>query len=180
MALVAYFLARPEARLIVWFHSDVIRPSWRYRLFYRPFLRFALSRASQIVVSSPPLAEHRPQRCRMAGQVHRHPVRRRGRAIRRCATVAARADEIRREIGRPIVLFVGRLVAYKGVERAARSAAGVSMRPRCSSATARCRRELEQQARSSGMADRVRFAGEVTNEELAALYRAAMCSCCRR
>ena len=36
MALVAYFLARPAGKLIVWFHSEVIRPSWRYRMFYRP------------------------------------------------------------------------------------------------------------------------------------------------
>ena len=61
MALVAYFLARPRGRLIVWYHSDVIRPSWRYRLFYRPFLRFALSRAVRIVVSSPALGASAPE-----------------------------------------------------------------------------------------------------------------------
>ena len=61
MALVAYFLARPRGRLIVWYHSDVIRPSWRYRLFYRPFLRFALSRAVRVVVSSPALGASAPE-----------------------------------------------------------------------------------------------------------------------
>src|SRR5918994_1553736 len=61
MALVAYFLARPGGRLIVWYHSDVIRPSWRYRLFYRPFLRFALSHAVRIVVSSPTLGRSAPE-----------------------------------------------------------------------------------------------------------------------
>src|SRR5689334_16283291 len=45
MALLAYYLARPAGRLIVWFHSEVVRPSWRYALFYRPFLNFALARA---------------------------------------------------------------------------------------------------------------------------------------
>ena len=62
IALVAYFLVRPSARLIVWFHSDVIRPSWRYRLFYQPFLRFALKSAARIVVSSAPLSETAPAR----------------------------------------------------------------------------------------------------------------------
>src|SRR5262245_40997227 len=57
MALVAYALARPRIPLVVWFHSEVIRPKWRYRLFYRPFLEFALRRASRIVVASPPMRE---------------------------------------------------------------------------------------------------------------------------
>ena len=55
------FLRAPAGRLIVWYHSDVIRPSWRYRLFYRPFLRFALSRAVRIVVSSPALGASAPE-----------------------------------------------------------------------------------------------------------------------
>ena len=61
MALLAYFLARPAGRLIVWFHSEVVRPSWRYALFYRPFLRFAFARASRIIVASPTLAASAPQ-----------------------------------------------------------------------------------------------------------------------
>jgi len=56
MGLVSYFLTRPSGRLIVWFHSEVIRPGWKYRLFYKPFLRFALDRADRIVVASPTLA----------------------------------------------------------------------------------------------------------------------------
>ena len=57
MALVAYFLVRPALPLVVWYHSEVIRPSWRYRLFYEPFLEFALRRAERIVVGSPPMKE---------------------------------------------------------------------------------------------------------------------------
>ena len=114
MALVAYFLARPDAQLIVWFHSDVIRPSWRYRLFYRPFLRFALTRALESSCRPPPLAKTAPAlqdwqaKCVVIPFGVDRPA-----DLRR---VAARADEIRREIGRPIVLFVGRLVSYKGVD----------------------------------------------------------------
>ncbi len=169
MALVAYFLARPDAQLIVWFHSDVIRPSWRYRLFYRPFLRFALTRATRIAVSSAPLAKTAPALQEWQAKCVVIPF-----GVERPAdspTVAARADEIRREIGRPFVLFVGRLVSYKGVEvllEALResSAAAVLV------GDGPLRRELEHRAQSSGMADRVRFVGEVTNEELQALYRA--------
>ena len=57
MALLAYFLARPRAPLIIWYHSEVVRPGWRYRLFYRPFLEFALRRAARVVVASPPMTD---------------------------------------------------------------------------------------------------------------------------
>ena len=55
MALLAYFVVRPRAPLVIWYHSEVVRPGWRYRLFYRPFLEFALRRAARIVVASPPM-----------------------------------------------------------------------------------------------------------------------------
>jgi rhamnosyl/mannosyltransferase len=168
IALVAYFVARPGGPLIVWYHSDVIRPSWRYRLFYHPFLTFALRSATRIVVSSPRLAETAALRewqskCVVIPFGIEKPLE--------TDAVCARAEEIRRDIGRPFVLFVGRFVPYKG--------AGVLLDAlRESSASAvlvgdgPLRHELEQQTRAWGISDRVRFAGEVTNEELAALYRA--------
>src|SRR6478752_202291 len=59
MALLAYFVVRPRAPLIIWYHSEVVRPGWRYQVFYRPFLEFALRRVSRVIVASPPLAEAR-------------------------------------------------------------------------------------------------------------------------
>jgi len=169
IALVAYFLVRPSARLIVWFHSDVIRPSWRYRLFYRPFLRFALKSAARIVVSSAPLKETAPAlrewraKCMVIPFGVERPVE--------SASVAARAEEIRREMKQPFALFVGRLVGYKGVDvliDALRhsSAAAVIV------GDGPLKGALEAQAHAAGIFDRVRFAGQVSNDELAALYRA--------
>jgi glycosyltransferase involved in cell wall biosynthesis len=170
MALVAYFLARPRGRLIVWYHSDVIRPSWRYRLFYRPFLRFALDRAARIVVSSPALGASAPElrdfqaKCKVIPfGVYTHAPDDPDATLRR-------VGEIRREVNQPIVLFVGRLVAYKGV--------GVLLEAlKDLNATALIvgdgplRSELEQQARDLGVSGRVRFLGAVDDAELEALYR---------
>ena len=58
LALVSDWVSAQRGPLVVWFHSEVIRPQWKYRLLYRPFLRRVLRRASRIVVSSPNLAEH--------------------------------------------------------------------------------------------------------------------------
>src|SRR6185436_2933049 len=40
MALVAYFLRRPRMPLVVWYHSEVLRAAWKYRLLYEPLLEF--------------------------------------------------------------------------------------------------------------------------------------------
>ena len=52
-ALLSYAIARPRAPLVIWYHSDVLRPALQYALFYAPMARFAYRRARRIVVSSP-------------------------------------------------------------------------------------------------------------------------------
>ena len=113
MALLAYFLARPRGRLIVWFHSEVIRAGWRYRMFYRPFLDFALSRATRVVVASPTLAATSPQLQRWQSKCIVIPY---GVPPGRDASsqrATERAEEIRRQYGKPFLLFVGRLVPIR-------------------------------------------------------------------
>src|SRR5213076_2011577 len=57
-ALLAWSIARPRIPLVIWYHSEVVRPALQYALFYAPLARFAYGRAQRIIVSSPPLAEH--------------------------------------------------------------------------------------------------------------------------
>ncbi len=171
MALVAYFLARPEGRLIVWFHSEVIRPSWRYRLFYRPFLQFALSRATRIVVSSPALSRTAEALREWQDKCVVIPFGVEKASDLDAAETTARAEQIRTEHGRPIVLFVGRLVPYKGVDVLLDAMRSISA-ALVVVGDGPLREALQRQAEAAGITDRVRFAGEVTAEELAALYRA--------
>jgi glycosyltransferase involved in cell wall biosynthesis len=169
MALVAYFLARPEARLIVWYHSDVIRPSWRYRLFYRPFLRFALRRADRIVVSSPTLGASAPELRDFQAKCAVIPFG--VEAAESSPRIAARATEIRNEAGGPIMLFVGRMVRYKGIEVLLEACAGLGGRALIVGDGPE-RAPLEAMAKERGLGDRVRFLGPVEDAELRALYSA--------
>jgi glycosyltransferase involved in cell wall biosynthesis len=169
MALLAYFLARPSTTLVVWFHSEVIRPSWRYKLFYRPFLQFALRRSARIVASSPTLAASSPVLRPWQHKCVVIPFGIEERAV--SEQVLRRADAVRREEGRPIVLFVGRLVSYKGVDvllDAMREIPAVALLV----GEGPERAALQRTAEAQGVGDRVRFLGEVSNDELAALYRA--------
>jgi len=172
MALLAYYLARPAGRLIVWFHSEVVRPSWRYALFYRPFLNFAFARASKIIVASPTLVASSPQLRRWQHKCVVIPYgidMTSGDAPER---VAVRADAIRREAGgQPLVLFVGRLVKYKGVDVLLAAMRGVAARMVLVGDGPE-KAALQRVAERAGVADRVKFLGEVAPDELAALYRA--------
>ena len=150
----------------------MVRPSWRYALFYRPFLRFAFARASRIIVASPTLAASAPQLRGWQSKCVVIPYGLEMTAGDAPDRVIARADAIRQEAaGHPIVLFVGRLVKYKGVDVLLEAMRGVS-------ATALLvgngpeRAALQRTAERAGVADRVKFLGAVAPDELAALYRA--------
>ncbi len=169
MALLAYAIARPRHRLIVWYHSEVIRPRWRYLAFYHPFVSFALGRAARIVVSSPALLEHAgalaPYRARAVVVPFGlpEPVGQ--------PTAAGSAKSLNG--GRPgfVVLFVGRLVPYKGVDVLLQAMRGLD-----ASAVivgdGPLREALERQADALGVGDRVSFRGTLPEDALAELYAA--------
>ncbi len=56
MALLAYFIVRPATPLIVWYHSEVIRPRSPLPAVLPALAGFALRRAARIVVASPPMS----------------------------------------------------------------------------------------------------------------------------
>src|SRR5262245_16626508 len=119
IALVSHAVARPKGRVVGWFHAEVVRPQWRYRAFYRPFLQRVLRLADRIIVASPQVAEQAAElasfrdKCVVipygieVGQVG--PVGQVGRVGH--VEPAGSTDSTVRV---PFVLFVGRMVPYKG------------------------------------------------------------------
>jgi rhamnosyl/mannosyltransferase len=170
IGLLAYMLVRPSARLIVWFHSEVVRDRWKYALFYKPWFSFAMRRASRVIVASPPMTT--------AEQLRPFPVRAAvipyGVDQRRLALtgdVAARAARLRAQHPGPLALFVGRMVPYKGLDVLVRAMADVP-------ATAVLvgggpqRDRLEALATELGVRSKIVFAGEQDEENLVAWYHA--------
>lgn len=164
MALVAYFVVRPRAPLIVWFHSEVVRPRWRYRLFYRPFLEFALRRAARVVVSSPAM-RHAPALAAYRSKCVVIPYGIDAKRFQPTDAIEAQADVFRQRAGRPILLFVGRLVRYKGVDVLLDALTGLDAET-VIVGDGPHRAALEARVRERGLAERVRFTGEVTDDEL--------------
>lgn len=114
-ALASYAAVRPRIPLAIWFHSEVVRPALQYQLFYAPIARPAYRGAKRFLVSSAPLAD---QAATLAPFRHLVTVIPFGIDVEGWQPndhERQRAVEIRRDAGRPIVLFAGRHVPYKGV-----------------------------------------------------------------
>ena len=163
--------------LVVHWHSDVVTDSlgWLMRLLYmlyRPLERALLRRAALIVAtsesylhSSASLQAH-PAHCRVI------PL---GLDPRRMAGLAALAPPVAGRGTELQVLAIGRLTYYKGfgylIEAVARTS---GVRAHIVGSGER-RWELRRLAAQLGVADRVRFHGELDDEGLAA--RLAECDC---
>jgi glycosyltransferase involved in cell wall biosynthesis len=171
-ALLSFTLARPRAPLAIWFHSEVVRPRLQYALFYHPVARAAYREARRIVVSSPALAKHAHALTPHRDRIIVIPFGVDASRWEATAEVRERAAAIRGRIGaRPVVLFAGRMVAYKGVDVLLRAIAQTDVSAvlvgRGPSLT-----RWEALARELKIDARVTFAGEVPHDELVALYHA--------
>jgi glycosyltransferase involved in cell wall biosynthesis len=161
-----------EKALVTWYHSDVVRQ--RISLaFYRPLLRRFLSRNRAIIVSSPNLVESSPflrplaHRCRV---VHFGIDVERFQPTQRVLEGAARIRERYADAG-GLVLFVGRLVYYKGLICLLEAMREVDA-SLLILGTGPLQRELEKRIEAQGMSGRVRFVTEVEEEEIPFFYHA--------
>ena len=170
MGLMAYALARPSARVIVWFHSEVVRDRWRYALLYRPWFAHAMRRASRVIVGSPPMRDAEQLR----GFHDRTVVIPYGvdqERLEPSPEISVRAARLREIHPGPLLLFVGRMVPYKGLDVLLRAMVHVR-------ATAVLvgdgpqRPALEALAGELAIDSRVVFAGETSESELVAWYHA--------
>jgi glycosyltransferase involved in cell wall biosynthesis len=166
-AVLAYLASGHQGKLVLTYHSDVIRQRLLRKPFW-PVLRHTLKRARAIIATSPNYVQTSPvlqkfrERCRIIPfgiplAQFDHPN-------------AIEVSKIRKEYGPRIVLGVGRLVYYKGFEyliRAMRDIEGhlliVGNGP--------LRDELEKEALTVGVSNRVTFLTNV--QDVRPYYHAA-------
>jgi glycosyltransferase involved in cell wall biosynthesis len=173
-AEVANLLWGRGRRTVVTYHSDVVRQKWILRL-YEPLLWRALRGADRILATNEPYVRSSRYLREFADKIDVVPL---GIELERFqAAPTARAEEIRKwalaeapSCDR-VIVSVGRLRYYKGLDTlisALRSVDAVLLIV----GSGPMRDSLEAQAAREGIADRVRFAGDVPDEELASYYHA--------
>jgi rhamnosyl/mannosyltransferase len=113
MAAAAVWAARPQAKVVVHWHSDVIRQRLALRL-YEPLQRWLLQRADAVIATSQPYAESSAALQPWRDKVVVVPI---GISDNRGAEISDKALALRRRFGdRRIVFSLGRMTYYKGFE----------------------------------------------------------------
>lgn len=168
---VAYALFGRGRRTVISYHSDIVRQKSLLRL-YAPWLRRSLARADAVLATSPRYVETSPFLRPLAERCTVVPY---GIQSERFAQADPAAVAAIRQAhgGVPLLLFVGQLRYYKGVEfliRAMRHVPGALVLLAGGESSAR-RAALESLAQTEGVAERVVFLGE-QDEQLPALYHA--------
>lgn len=164
---LALLAARTETPMVATYHADIVGRRWLRPLFL-PFQQRFLRRAARIIVSSPTLLRTTSSLLRQADRARVIPF---GVDPGEWEVRPPEADELRARHPGPLVLFLGRLAYYKGVDvliqamrRVDATLLVVGDGPK--------RREWEALAASLALRDRVVFTGEVPDEERSAYYHA--------
>ncbi|MBN2841240.1 MAG: glycosyltransferase [Coriobacteriia bacterium] len=171
---------RHDIPSVLTYHSDIVRQRV-LGAAYAPVLHRLLDRVDLVIAASPDMVEHSGELSRITDKCRVVPY---GIHVERFTATperVARAAELRAELApshgeRPVVLFVGRLIYYKGADVLVRAMADVDadlvligrgpLRP-----------ELDALVESLGIGDRVRFIEPVDDDDLAAWYHAADVFC---
>ncbi len=166
---LAQAVAGRARHTVITYHSDVVRQKTLLRL-YAPWLRRTLARADAVIATSPPYVETSPFLARLAKRCTIIPY---GIDARRFESAdPAEVEAIRARYGQRLVLFVGLLRYYKGVEFLIRAMPAVEGRALLAGGESTRRRgELEALAHALGVAERVVFLGP-QEQALPALYHA--------
>ena len=153
-------------RVVLTYHSDVVRQRHILR-FYRPFLQKVLDMADLIIATSDRYAESSPYL---------------GRVRRKCRIVplgidpapfvrvdADRVAKVRETFGGPLLLFVGKLRYYKGLQYLLKAMSEIPARLLVAG-SGPMETEWRGLAADLGLKEKVVFLGEVADGELPALY----------
>lgn len=170
LAGVFYLLANPGSRLIVSYHSDILRQK-ALDFIWRPLVLSLLKRAEAVVVTSRNLLESSAVLAGFRSKCHIIPH---GIDLERFKTTSeleSMAGKIKSKINLPVILFVGRLVYYKGLEYLIQAMQGIEAK-----LVIIGRGPLESKLRRLtviyGVKDKIEWPGEIPDDELKAYYLA--------
>lgn len=172
-AELAQLLLGRKKPFVITYHSDIVRQKLSGKL-YAPLLRLVLRRATLVAVSSPPYVESSPflQRIRRKCRLVHFGIDL-GR-FAKSGQIQASAGRLRKRFGdRPLLLFIGRLRHYKGVDVLIRAMRSVDDAHLLIVGDGPMRRDLQQLAGAQQLADRITFLGECSEPEALAARHAA-------
>jgi len=166
LGVLSYLLmGAKQKKIVVTYHSDIVRQKKLMR-FFRPFLHRFLRRADRIIVTSPSLLESSEEL-----QLYREKIT--------VVPSSVDLDEVDRPVlrtfdlgvspGEKVVLFVGRLSYYKGLEYLIEAMREIEAKLLVVG-EGELRKALEERAKSLQVDSKVVFLGRVSDEVLQYCY----------
>lgn len=170
LAHVSYLLTKPAGRLVLIWHSDIIKQQWLSR-FYNRYLYQLLERADCVVATSPNYVKYSPFLRNYAYKTVVVPLGIRAEKFEPSWQTNMQAQWIRQKYGKPMVLFVGRLTYYKGLETLIQAAAKIDGTIAIIG-NGPLKHHLGQMIHERGLLGKVFIFQNVTNEDLVSFYHA--------
>lgn len=167
IALLAYLASGSKARLVVTYHSDIVRQKFSGALF-QPILHRAL-RQARIIATSPNYVESSPVLRKFRSRCSVVPL---GIDVeRRSAVDFDRVRQFKQKYGDRMILATGRHIYYKGFQYLIEAMRNVDAHL-VIAGDGPMRRELGSLVSLLNLEQKVSFAGQVSDEDLQALYSA--------
>lgn len=167
---MSQWLLGRASRTVLTYHSDVVRQKGLLRV-YGPLMRHILHGVDRIIATSPQYVASSPFLRPLRDKVTVIPL---GIDVQRFENPERnQVAVIRQRYGVPLLLFVGRLRYYKGVQYLLDALPQVPAARLLIAGTGPMAQPWLAQAQSLGLADRVVFLGDVADADLPAYYAAA-------
>lgn len=168
---LAYLAAGAPGKLILTYHSDIIRQKL-LRGLYKPFLKKLLARADLIMVSSPNIIESSDWLRPVRGKCRVIPFAIDASQFKLNDDISTKAHTIRKRFGSPIVFFLGRLIYYKGVEFLIKAMKSVNAQL-VIAGKGDLESELKGLASELKISDRIHFVGTLSTQDLSNYFYAS-------
>jgi rhamnosyl/mannosyltransferase len=164
--IVAYLLSGSASRLVVTYHSDVVRQRL-FGQFFNPVLYYALRRAAAIIATSPSYIDSSPVLSRFRKHCRVIPLGINPGSFTKVNQ--SQVSEIRARFGPRIVMAAGRFVYYKGFEYLISAMKSLDAHL-VIVGDGPMRHQLLNQIRAETLGDRVTLVGQVS--DIASYYHA--------
>jgi len=169
MAMLAVYLARPKAKIILHWHNDIVKQKIVY-FFIKPLETWLLKRADIIVGTSPTYVKGSVALKNFLNKTTVIPL---GIDTNRLKYTDKRLQEIAKTYtGKKIIFSVGRLIYYKSFDVLINAANYLDGQAIILIAGAgELKENLEKQITENGLNEKVKLLGRVSDEDLACYYK---------
>lgn len=171
ISVISYLMVRPVGNVIATYHNDIVRQRFLAGLL-RAFGKSFFRRVDRIIVTSPQMAHNSKTLRQFSSKCRVIPLGINLSSFKRTKLAINVASEIKRDYGAPLILFVGRLVTYKGLEYLVHAMKDVSARLLIAG-SGPLDQELKKLTEKLSITNKIHFLGEVSETQLVALYYAS-------